>query len=44
MFQLTPDENGEVVATCDRLRTLRFAPTLPNAFTKHGAVMLAAVL
>jgi hypothetical protein len=34
----------EVVATCDHLRPLRFSSTLPNAFTEHGAVMLAAVL
>ncbi len=44
VFQLTPEEKAEVVATCDRLRPLRFSPTLPNAFTEHGAVMLASVL
>jgi hypothetical protein len=43
-FQLTPDEKAEVVATCDHLRPLRFSPTLPHAFTEHGAVMLATVL
>ena len=43
-FQLTPDEKAEVVASCDHLRPLRFSSTPPNAFTEHGAVMLAAVL
>ena len=44
MFPLTLDEKAEVVATCDHLKSLRFSPSLPNAFTEHGAVMLAAVL
>lgn len=44
MFQLTAQEKSEVVAKCDHLRRLRFSPSLPHAFTEHGAVMLAAVL
>lgn len=44
MFQLTPDEKSEVVTNCDHLRRLKFSPTLPFAFTEHGAVMLANVL
>jgi hypothetical protein len=44
MFQLTPEEKAEVVANCDHLRSLRFSPTLPYAFTEYGAVMLASVL
>lgn len=44
MFQLTAAEKAEVVTTCDHLRRLRFSPGLPNAFTEHGAVMLASVL
>jgi hypothetical protein len=43
-FRLTRDEREEVVAECDHLKALRFSPALPNAFTEHGAVMLAAVL
>jgi len=43
-FQLTPKEKAEVVANCDHLHALKFAPYLPQAFTEHGAVMLAAVL
>jgi len=42
MFPLTLGEKAEVVATCDHLKSLRFSPSLPNAFTDHGAVMLAA--
>lgn len=35
---------AEVVATCDHLYNLKFSPTLPNAFTEHGAIMVASVL
>jgi len=44
MFQLTEQEKQEVVANCDHLRRLKFSPSLPYAFTEHGAVMLASVL
>ena len=44
MFQLSAEEKGEVVAKCDHLVKLKFSPVLPNAFTEHGAAMLAAVL
>lgn len=44
MFQLTPEEKEEVVAKCDHLKSLKFSPNLPYAFTEHGAVMLASVL
>ncbi len=44
MFQLTQEEKDEVVANCDHLKTLKFSPNLPFAFTEHGAVMLASVL
>jgi hypothetical protein len=44
MFQLTQVEKNEVVAKCDHLKTLKFSPNLPYAFTEHGAVMLASVL
>jgi hypothetical protein len=39
MFQLTHDEKAEVVATCDHLRSLKFSPSLPTAFTEHAAVL-----
>ncbi len=44
MFQLTQVEKDEVVANCDHLVSLKYAPSLPYAFTEHGAVMLASVL
>jgi hypothetical protein len=44
MFQLTVEEKAEVVANCDHLQSLKFSPSLPLAFTEHGALMLASVL
>jgi hypothetical protein len=44
MFQLTKREKAEVVAICDHLAKLKFSPVLPNAFTEHGAIMVASVL
>ena len=44
MFQLTPDEKAEVVANRDHLRSVKFSPVHPHAFTEHGALMLASVL
>ncbi|MGH9793788.1 MAG: ORF6N domain-containing protein [Candidatus Acidiferrales bacterium] len=44
MFRLNRQEKHEVVTNCDHLRRLKYAPTLPYAFTEHGAVMLASVL
>src|SRR5215471_5575142 len=44
MFRLTKEEKQEVVTNCDHLKSLRFSPVLPLAFTEHGAIMAAAVL
>ena len=44
VFQLTAVEKAEVVANCDHLRSLRFSPVLPYAFTENGAIMAANVL
>lgn len=44
LFQLTAEEKKEVVTNCDHLRGLRFSPSLPYAFTEHGALMAASVL
>jgi hypothetical protein len=44
MFQLTAQEKTEVVANCDHLKKLRFAPASPFAFTEHGTVMVASIL
>lgn len=44
VFRMTAAEKAEVVANCDHLSQLRFSPSLPRAFTEHGAVMAASVL
>ena len=44
MFQLTVEEKTEVVTNCDHLAKLRFSPTLPYAFSEHGALMLGNTL
>ena len=44
MFRLTKGEKEEAITNCDHLRKLRFSPSLPNAFTEHGAIMLASLL
>lgn len=44
MFRLTAEEKAEVVANCDHLAKLKFSPSLPYAFTEHGAIMAASVL
>ena len=44
MFRLTTEEKKEVVTNCDHLNNLKFTPTLPYAFTEHGAIMLASVI
>jgi hypothetical protein len=44
MFQLTTVEKAKVVANCDHLVKLKFAPVCPFAFTEHGAIMAASVL
>lgn len=43
-FQLSCAERDEVVANCDHLRRIKFSPTMPFAFTEHGALMAASVL
>jgi len=40
MFQLTAEEKAEVVANCYHLAKLKYSPSLPYAFTEHGALML----
>ncbi len=44
MFRLSADEKTEVVAKCDHLSNLKFSPTMPYAFTEHGALMAASVV
>lgn len=44
MFRLTRQEKEEVVTNCDHLKTLKFSPQLPHAFTEQGVAMLSSVL
>jgi len=44
MFQLAAEEKKEVVETCAHHGRLKYSPSLPFAFTEHGAIMAAAVL
>lgn len=44
MFQFDSQEKAKVVANCDHLDKLKFAKSLPYAFTEHGAIMAATVL
>jgi hypothetical protein len=44
MFRLTATEKADVITNCDHLRPLRFSPSLPHAFTEHGAIMMASLL
>ena len=44
MFRLTEDEKAEVIANCDHLKSLKFSPHSPYAFTEQGVAMLSSVL
>ncbi len=44
MFELTEAEKSEVAAKCGHLRSLKFSPVLPYAFTEHGAIQAANIL
>lgn len=43
-FQLTNDEKNELVANCDRFKTLKHSSSNPFVFTEQGVAMLSAVL
>ena len=43
-FRLNPIEKAEVIANCDHLQQLKFARSMPLAFTEHGALMAASVI
>ncbi|MGZ5445712.1 MAG: ORF6N domain-containing protein [Thermoanaerobaculia bacterium] len=44
IFQLNAKEKSEVITNCDHLAQLKFAKSLPFAFTEHGAIMAATIL
>ena len=43
-FQLTKEERDEVIANCDNLRSLKFYPSLPYAYTEQGIGQLSTVV
>lgn len=43
-FRLNEREKTEVIANCDHLKSLKFSPYLPCAFTEQGVAMLSSVL
>ncbi|MBU1216419.1 ORF6N domain-containing protein [bacterium] len=43
-FQLSELETTELVANCDRFKSLKHSTSLPYAFTEQGVSMLSAVL
>lgn len=43
-FQLTIEERNKVIAICDNYQNLKFAPSLPYAFTEPGVAQLSSVL
>ena len=43
-FQLTKEERDEVIANCDNLRSLKFYPSLPYAYTEQGIGQLSSVV
>ena len=44
VFRLVADEKAKVITNCDHLSRLKFAKSLPFAFTEHCAIMAATVL
>jgi len=44
VFKLNPAEKNELIANCDRFKTLKHSSSNPFAFTEHGIAMLSSVL
>lgn len=44
MFQLSKNEKQEVITNCDHLKSLKYSPVMPLAFTEQGVAMLSTVL
>ena len=43
-FQLTKEERDEVIANCENLRSLKFYPSMPYAYTEQGIGQLSTVV
>ena len=44
MFQLTDNEQKELVTNCDHLQVLKYSSSNAYVFTEHGVTMLASIL
>ena len=44
MFQLTDEEQKELVTNCDRFKNLKHSSSNAYVFTEHGVTMLASIL
>jgi hypothetical protein len=44
IFQLSKNEKDELVAKCDRFKSLKHSSSTPYAFTEHGVLMISSVL
>ncbi len=44
IIEMTPKEKKEVVENFHHLKSLKYSPQLPNAFTEKGLYMLATIL
>lgn len=38
------EEKEQVVTICDHLKSIKYSPNLPKAFTEQGLYMLATIL
>ena len=44
MFQLTDEEQNELVTNCDHLKSLKYSYNNAYVFTEHGVTMLSSIL
>ena len=44
MFQLSDVEKNELIANCDRFKSLKHSTSNPHAFTEQGIAMLSSIL
>ena len=44
MFQLADAEKNELIANCDRFKSLKHSTSNPHAFTEQGIAMLSSIL
>lgn len=44
MFQLTNEEQAELVTNCDHLQKLKYSSNNAYVFTEHGVTMLSSIL